>query len=278
LKESAAAHQVPTALITFHPRPKVVLVPQSKADDLTTIDEKMFIFEQLGLDVVAVLPFTLEFAKTPAQDFMRQVVDVFNPLELWVGSDFRLGKDRTGDVDFLRKLGQELDYLVNVIDLEQDAGERISSTRIRETLVAGQIREVNELLGDYAFFQGRVVEGAKRGRTIGFPTANVEVDPAKLLPANGVYAVWMHVDGQVYPAVANIGVRPTFSETIKTIEVYIFDFDRNIYDRPARVDLVECLRPERKFSGLEALVAQIGQDAQRAREILAEESRPTAKS
>jgi riboflavin kinase/FMN adenylyltransferase len=119
-----------------------------------------------------------------------------------------------------------------------------------------------------------VVEGAKRGHTIGFPTANVAVDPEKLLPANGVYAVWLHVDGQSYPAVANIGVRPTFEETIKTIEVHIFDFDRNIYGQAVRVDLVEHLRPEQKFSGLEALVTQIGLDAQRAREILAAEPKP----
>jgi riboflavin kinase/FMN adenylyltransferase len=277
LKEAALSQAAAAALITFYPRPKAVLAPHTKADYLTTVDEKITIFEQLGLDIVAIIPFTLEFARTPAQDFMRQVVDVFHPLELWVGADFRLGKDRAGDVDFLRALGRELDYTIHVIDLEQDDRERISSTRIRDAMAAGQIREVTDLLGDYPFLQGSVVEGARRGHTIGFPTANVQVDAEKLLPANGVYAVWIHVDGQVHPAVANIGVRPTFEETTKTIEVHIFDFDRNIYGRPVRVDLVDYLRPEQKFSGLEALITQIGRDARRAGEILAVESKPTGK-
>jgi riboflavin kinase/FMN adenylyltransferase len=275
LNQAANNYQVPSILITFHPRPKIVFAPHLKSDYLTTLEEKITIFKALKLDIVAILPFTLEFAQTPARTFMEQVFDAVRPLELWVGSDFKLGKNREGDVPFLQALGQEMGFLVKVVDLETVGGEKISSTQIREALATGQMRRVTHLLGDYAFVQGRVVQGAQRGHTVGFPTANIAVDKDKLLPANGVYAVWMHVAGEIYPAVANIGVRPTFDESEKTIEVHIFDFEQDIYGQDVRVDLVEYLRPEEKFASLDALIAQIGIDVKRAREILKSEIRPS---
>ncbi len=166
-------------------------------------------------------------------------------------------------------------FLVKVVDLETVSGEKISSTQIREALATGQMRKVTYLLGDYAFLQGRVVKGTQRGHRIGFPTANIAVDKDKLLPANGVYAVWVHAAGEIYPAVANIGVRPTFDEAEKTVEVHIFDFERDIYGQDVRVDLVEYLRPEQKFTSLDALITQISTDVQRAREILNSEIRPS---
>lgn len=269
LKQAAAAKRASSSIITFYPRPRVVLSPAEGAGDyLTTVDEKLLIFEKLALDIVAVLPFSRQFAQTPARQFVRQVVNVFHPLEFWVGPDFKLGKDRRGDIPVLRALGQEFDFVVKVVDLKLAGGEVISSTRIRAELAAGHIKEVTRLLGNYPFLTGVVVPGAQRGRSIGFPTANIQVDKEKLLPANGVYAAWFRLDNAVYPAVANIGLRPTFNELEPAVEVHVFDFSQDIYGRTVRVELVERLRPEQKFERVDDLAAQIGSDARRARELL----------
>lgn len=272
LKEAARAADALSALITFYPRPKVALGhSHANADYLTTLEEKLFIFESLGLEVVAVLPFTSELAQTSPRAFIRRIVDALHPLAFWVGPDFKFGQDRQGDIPALRELGLEFGFSVRVIDQQMAQGEIISSTRIRLALLGGQIREVTRLLGDYPFWLGEVVHGAKRGRKIGFPTANVAVGRDKILPANGVYAVWFHLAEQVYPAVANIGTRPTFNGDDRTIEVHIFDFDQDIYGQAVRLELVDFLRPERKFSDFNELVAQIGLDAGQARAILAAE-------
>jgi len=278
LTQAAAERDLAPALITFYPRPKVVLNSHGLPNDyLTTLEEKLLIFEELGLEVVAVLPFSREFAQTSARDFVRQVVDALHPALLWVGRNFKLGHDRAGDIPYLRELGQKFDFEVDVTDLKLSAHEVISSTRIRGALAEGQIREVTNMLGGYPLVLGQVVRGVQRGRTIGFPTANIAPHPEKLLPVDGVYAVWLHVGGEVHPAVANIGVRPTFNHSERTIEVHIFDFNRNIYNQTVRVDLVEFIRPERKFTGKDELVAQIGQDAQTARRILSAERKPVAR-
>lgn len=200
LKEAARAADALSALITFYPRPKVALGhSHANADYLTTLEEKLFIFESLGLEVVAVLPFTSELAQTSPRAFIRRIVDALHPLAFWVGPDFKFGQDRQGDIPALRELGLEFGFSVRVIDQQMAQGEIISSTRIRLALLGGQIREVTRLLGDYPFWLGEVVHGAKRGRKIGFPTANVAVGRDKILPANGVYAVWFHLAEQVYP-------------------------------------------------------------------------------
>jgi riboflavin kinase/FMN adenylyltransferase len=274
LKQAALACNASSALITFYPRPKVVLAPSSaRADYLTTVEEKLFVFEELGLDIVAVLPFTHKFAQIPARNFIQQVVKFFHPVELWVGQDFKLGKDRQGDIPYLKLLGQEFDFSVKVVDLQTASDEIVSSTRIRAAMARGQIREVTRLLGRYPFLLGRVVPGAQRGQTIGFPTANIVVDKEKLLPANGVYAVWIYVSGKRYSGVANIGIRPTFDEHERTVEVHIFDFQQDIYGEVVRLELVDYLRSEQKFEDLSALVDQISQDAQQAREILSADDR-----
>jgi len=278
LTQAAAARNLAAALITFYPRPKVVLNSHAQHDDyLTTLDEKLLVFEELGLDVVAVLPFNREFAQTPARDFVRQMVDSLRPASLWVGRNFKLGHDRAGDIPYLRELGRQFDFEVEVTDLKVSEAEVISSTRIRAALAAGQIEDVTRMLGGYPFLLGNVVRGVQRGRTIGFPTANILPHPEKLLPVNGVYAVWLHVEGEVHPAVANIGVRPTFNHSERTVEVHIFKFNRNIYNQTVRVDLVAFIRPEKKFAGQAELVAQIKQDARRAGQILAAGRNPSEK-
>ena len=277
LRQAALANNALSALVTFYPRPKAIFAPNHKADYLTTLDEKIALFRKLGLDMVTIIPFTVEFAQTSPRQFVEEIVRALRPLELWVGADFRFGQARRGDVDLLRKLSPDLAFTVKSVDLQSIDSQRISSTQIRASLAKGEVRQAATLLGDYPFLQGEVVRGAQRGRKLGFPTANVAVHQDKLLPLNGVYAVWVHIGTDVYPAVANVGIRPTFQEGQKTIEVHIFDFDKDIYGQHIQVDLVDFLRPEMNFSqlGLEALITQIADDTRQARQILAVEASPS---
>ncbi|MEM7034025.1 MAG: bifunctional riboflavin kinase/FAD synthetase [Chloroflexota bacterium] len=271
LQQRAAKHQVKSAIIAFHPRPAVIFQKSTKPDYLTTIDEKQVIFSHLGMDIAIIMPFSHELAQYSAKDFLEEIITNLHPLELFVGADFRFGKGREGDIALLTKVGEERGFSVQPIDLQRLDGERVSSTRIRSLLVEGNVRQATTLLGDYPHLTGPVIKGAQRGRTLGFPTANIAIHPEKLLPRSGVYAVWITVGDQTYAAVANVGVRPTFEETITTIEVHIFDFDHDIYEQVARVDWVEYIRPERRFDGIESLIAQIQADSQQAKTILLEE-------
>ena len=274
LKRAAIEHQALTALIAFHPRPAAIFSSNPPGDYLTTIQEKIALFETFQLDLVAIIPFSFEFAQTSAHNFIEQIVTAFAPVELWVGSDFQFGRDRQGNVTLLQESGRQMGFTVSNVDLQFLAGERVSSTRIRQAVSDGDVRLAAHLLGDYAFFMGEVILGAQRGRTLGFPTANIAIDRDKLLPKNGVYAVWFQVDDEILPAVANVGIRPTFDGQTKTVEVHVFDFAGDIYNQAVRVDWVAYIREERAFNGVEALVKQIQADSETARIILAKEPLP----
>ncbi len=273
LKDRAAVGEnIASVMVTFFPRPKVVLGKAKVTEQyLTSMPEKIWLLEKLGLDVIVWLPFTKEFAQTPAENFIRQLVEAFRPLELWVGPDFHLGKGREGNLEHLTRLGEKYNYKLNVISEELSRQQIISSTRIRAAMSEGRVDDVTRLLGAYPFLRGEVEHGEKRGRTIGFPTANITVPRQKLLPANGVYAVWITVDDKRYPAVANIGIRPTFDSEQHTVEIYIFDFSEMIYGKTVHVEWVKHLRQEQKFDGIDALVVQIKNDVAQAKEILSAE-------
>jgi riboflavin kinase/FMN adenylyltransferase len=274
LKEAAHKRQALSAVIAFHPRPKTVLAPHLTNNDyLTTREEKIRLFEQLGLNVLVLTPFTLQLAQTTAYTFVRLLSDHLNLVELWAGHDFALGKNREGTVEKLREMGQEFNYTVHEFEPLLLDGEVVSSTRIRRLLLAGDVRQATRLLGRYPTVRGEVVQGARRGHTIGFPTANVAVPSERLIPANGVYATFVRGinDRQRYPGVTNIGVRPSFNEEERTVEAYIFDFDQDIYGQQLTVEFVERLRPEKKFSQVKDLLAQINRDSEQARILLAAE-------
>lgn len=274
LKAAAHRRQAQTAVITFHPRPKTVLAPDRPHNDyLTTPEERIALFETLGLDVLILIPFTLEFAQTTAYDFMKLLTDRINLVELWSGHDFALGKNREGNVKKLAELGQEFNYTVHTFTPVLVAGQVVSSTQIRQLLLAGQVRQAAQLLGRYPSISGQVVAGARRGRTLGFPTANLAPLPERLLPAHGVYATFVRRANQNPPltGVTNIGLRPSFEGDQPTVETYIFDFDENLYGQQLTLELVEYLRPEKKFNGISELMAQISEDSTKARDILAEE-------
>ncbi len=262
------------ALLTFHPHPAAVLAPDRAPRYLTTPGEKIAILEGLGVDMVILLPFNRQVANTSARDFMEAISKHLRLRELWIGADFALGHNREGDVPRLRELGRELDYEVHVVEPVADDDQTISSSRIRRLLRDGRVAEAAEMLGRYPSISGEVVEGARRGHKLGFPTANLEVRAERAVPADGIYAVFALLGQERLPAVANVGVRPTFDNGQRTVEAYIFDFDRDIYGCDLVVEFVARLREERRYDNVDDLVAQIERDAEKAREILAQVDRP----
>ncbi|MFN2228022.1 MAG: riboflavin biosynthesis protein RibF, partial [Anaerolineae bacterium] len=218
-----------SGVITFHPHPAVVLAPDRAPRYLTTPGEKVALLEKLGVDLVVLLTFDRRMAGTPARDFVEKVAWRLRMQELWVGADFALGRDRQGDVDYLRRLGRELGYEVHIVEPLMLDGQVVSSSRIRRLLLEGEVEDAARLLGRYPSLSGEVVEGARRGHTLGFPTANLEIRPERAVPANGVYAVYALLGRERYPAVANVGVRPTFDNGKRTVETYILDFQGDLY-------------------------------------------------
>ena len=266
--ERARATNRLAALITFHPHPAAILAPERAPRYLTTPGEKMVLLERLGVDLVVLLSFDRKLAATSAREFMEQVSTNLRLRELWVGADFALGRNREGDVPGLKTLGTEFGYGVRVFEPVQSGSEVVSSSRIRSLLEQGRVDEAARLLGRYPSLSGEVVRGARRGHGLGFPTANLEVRPERAVPADGIYAVFAVLGSERYPAVANIGVRPTFDNGQRIIEVHIFDFDQDVYGCDLVVEFVAWLRQERRFERVHDLIAQMEQDSLAARRIL----------
>ena len=259
-----------SVVLTFYPYPRAVLRPGTPVYELTSQSDKQSLIAALGIDVVTTLTFSLELSLlTAAQfiDFLLQHVDL---RELWVGPDFALGHGREGTVERLSELGAEHGFTVHTVTPIDSAGEHVSSSRIRELISAGDVTQAAALLGRYARIEGTVVAGDRRGRTLGFPTANLAVASNYLLPANGIYAVFAELDGVHIPAVANIGVRPTFGVNARLVEVYLLDFERDIYGQRLGVSLVKRLRDELRFDSVDELVVQMHRDVSEARGVLAD--------
>ncbi len=257
-----------SAVLTFDPLPREVLAPDSNATCLMTIEDKVELLEAWGIEIAVVLPFTAELAATSARDFVQMLCQHLHMAELWVGWNFALGRGRTGNVATLKKLGRAIGFAVHVVEPVHDGEVVVSSTEIRRLIGAGRVHEAAEMLGRYHALKGRVIRGDGRGTKLGFPTANLDVPGHCAVPAQGVYAVYTAVDDTKYPAVANIGVRPTFGPGERTVEIHILDFQAQIYGKEIVVEFVERLRSERRFGGAAALCAQIEEDVSRAREIL----------
>lgn len=272
--ESARKHDLAAAAITFHPHPRQVLRPDLTTEYVTSLEDRLSLILETGLDGVATVSFTSDFSLTDAGDFVRMLVEEFQLARLIIGEDFALGRQRGGDPDTLKALGQQLGFEVEVIELlTSDSTDKVSSTEIRNGLAEGDVEQVGDLLGRRYSLHGPVVVGFKRGRSIGFPTANVAIGNDRSIPAPGVYATIAHLESGPVPSVTNIGMRPTFDDGGGlSIECHIIDFDEDIYGTDLRVEFVERLRGERKFDGVDALVAQIGRDRDAARELLAKSS------
>ena len=257
-----------TAVLTFFPHPKRVIQNLTAPYYLSTLEERVAFLAQLGIDLIITHPFNETVQHTRAAEFVADLCHYLDMRQLW-GGNFALGYQREGDIPFLRRLGEEKGYTVEQVEaMVFWQGERVSSSRIRHSLLAGDMAEANGCLGRPYGVSGVVVEGQKMGRTIGFPTANIDFWPEQLLPANGVYATYAWLDSTRYFAATNVGIRPTVNGRAVTVEAHLLDFDMDIYGRTLRLEFIERIRPEMKFAGLEALKAQIQVDVDRVRELL----------
>lgn len=269
MAEKAHAAGLSAVAITFYPAPRAVLSPDIPYPYLCTQEEEAELMESMGIDILITLPFTMELAKTSAEDFIIRATRFLSMRELWVGTDFAMGAGRKGNVLALKLLGSEDSFSVTVIPDVEENGEKISSTRIRSLLANGDMDTTTRLLGRYYTVNGIVSHGDKRGRTIGFPTANLSAWSNKLIPAGGVYACWAQVNGKTYPAVTNIGVRPTFefAPVVPRVETHLLGFDGDIYGQNMQLEFISRLRAEKKFSSIQELIQQIQIDIQSAEAV-----------
>ncbi|MCL4142810.1 UNVERIFIED_CONTAM: hypothetical protein GTU68_002588 [Idotea baltica] len=264
-----------TAVVTFDPHPATVLRPDTAPLLLTDTEQKLDLLERCGVDTVLVVPFDQERSAETAEEFVKNVlVDCAQAKAVVVGHDFRFGKGRTGNVEMLTEYGKVHGFEVEGLQLlprPDGTVESVSSTAIRRALAGGDVGTAAELLGRYHEVRGPVVEGDQRGRTIGFPTANVAVPRDRAIPADAVYAGWyVRPDGSTWPCAINIGKRPTFYQDAEhsLLEAHLLDFDGDLYHEPAQVRFVELLRSEQRFDGIDGLKQQLKLDIQRATEIL----------
>lgn len=272
----SAAKQVngETVIITFHPHPrKIIGTNKAPIFLLNTLEEKINLLEKYGIDHLVIIPFTEKFAQQTAEDYISDfLVNTFHPHTIIIGHDHRFGKDRTGDFQLLADKALEWGYQVKEIPGYMLNNITISSTKIREALLKGDIENAHDLLSYDYYFTGKVVKGNQLGRTIGYPTANIEmIDENKLIPCNGVYSVLatnekLKINQQ--GGMMNIGYRPTVEGNTRTIEVNLFDFDQSLYDETLTITLKKYLRSEVKFSGLDELKKQLEKDKQAALDSL----------
>jgi len=279
LKAEAAKINGETVIITFHPHPrKIVSSVPGDIKYLHTLSEKVLLLAQAGIDHLVVIPFDHEFANQSAESYINDFLyKYFNPKLIIIGYDHRFGKGRIGDFALLEERGSALGFKVKEISEELLNEIVISSTKIRESLLTNQIKQANDFLGYAYFFDGKVIEGNKLGRTIGFPTANLHISSEdKLIPGNGVYAVEIHLKNsnnvnQSIPlkGMMNIGIRPTIDGKKRVIEVHIFNFDQDIYGQELTISIHHFLRGEVKFNGLDELKNQLQIDKVQAQQLLA---------
>jgi len=277
LKTIAHQDESTAIAVSFFPHPAVVLGDIQTPFYLTTLEEKNALLKKYGADEIINFTFDRNFSRLSPRAFVEKLQEKTGFSRLLIGYDFRLGKDRSGGLTALRQLGKELGFQVDVIDPVIFEGNPISSSRIRHLLSEGDFADVNKMLGYAYFVAGKVMHGDGRGKHIGLPTANVVPWKFKLIPAPGVYAAFTEVDGVQHPSVVNVGHRPTFYEedAIQTIETHILDFAQEIYNTRIRIHFVERQRPEIKFEGVDALMAQIKYDIINAKEILSDAAAPT---
>jgi len=278
VRKDAADLGVASALVTFDRHPARVLRPETAPLLLTDLDQKLELLEATGLDLVVVVAFDEERSRESAEDFVRELlVGCLGAQAVVVGEDFHFGHRRRGDVALLRAMGAELGFEVDGLallgpdGLPADPADQVSSTAIRAALLAGDVERAASLLGRHHEVRGTVAHGDARATELGFPTANVSVPDDRLLPADGIYAGWYtRPDGTRHPTAISLGRRPTFYETAEfsLLEAHLLDFSGDLYDEEARVAFVARLRAEERFDSVDALVAQMGRDCDRARRLL----------
>lgn len=268
LAEQAREQNLLSGVVTFNQHPQEVLSPQTKLPFLTDLTQRINLLKNEGVEAIITLSFTGELAQLSTYQFVNLLKKYLRMRGLVVGADFALGQNREGNTNTLRTLGQDMNFSVTVIPPVMINGEVVSSTAIRNALADGDMKRVLNLVGRPFSLTGRVTSGAGRGIELGFPTANLDIDPGQALPAEGVYATWSHIDGQAYQSMTNIGKQPTFGGSQRIVEVYILDYRSNLYGRELKIDIMERLRGEKQFDTAEELKKQIAEDVKQGRAIL----------
>jgi len=270
MAERAKEADLPVVVLSFFPHPSVVLRQRTPAFYITTPDEKAELLGQEGVDYVITQPFDLELSKVEAGEFLDRLTAQLGFIDLWAGEDFALGHLRRGNRHFLEKESRARDFQYHLVPPLLVGGEVVSSTRVREALRSGDVARAATYLGRSFNLVGIVQKGAGRGKELGIPTANLQIWEERAYPAVGVYACIVEVDGQRKQAVTNIGYRPTFEDKPEgpIIEAHILDFERELYGQEIKVEFIDRLRDEMRFSGPEQLLKQIEQDISHTRSLL----------
>jgi len=265
----ARAAGAASVLVTFEPHPRCVLDPDHCPPNLTTLDEKTWLLDQLGLDHVVVIPFTPQVAALSPAAFMQRLLRGMQLRHMLIGEGHRFGHRRRGDPAFLRRFGARHGFTVEVAATLVRGRAPISSSRIRRLVLLGQVRAAAQLLGRDYLMRSVVEHGVQRGRQLGFPTANLRIAPNKLLPATGIYAVRVGLPDKTYAGALSLGFRPTFGSNTLTVEVFILDFDADVYEQLLTIWFVQRLRAEKRFASVASLQQQMARDVENARRILA---------
>ncbi|MFC2006791.1 bifunctional riboflavin kinase/FAD synthetase [Chloroflexota bacterium] len=268
LTEQARKQGLLSGVLTFNQHPQEIISPGARPLFLTSLTEKIELLNNEGVDVIIALSFTPDLAMLSARQFVTLLKKHLLMRGLFIGPDFALGQNREGNVDALRRLGQKIDFTITVIPPIKVNGEIVSSTTIRKALTDGDMKRASNLIGRSFSIAGQVVTGSGRGLKLGFPTANLENISAQVIPADGIYATRTHIDSKVYRSVTSIGWRPTFSDKEHTVETHIIGYDGNLYGQELKIDIVEGLRGEKKFSSVEELQKQITNDIEQVKTIL----------
>ena len=273
LQERAAERNLLSGVVTFSPHPQSVLHPRSQLPWLTSLNDRVGAFRKLGVNIVSVLTFTPKVARLSAREFISLIKKNLGMRGILVGPDFALGKGKEGNIDLLRSLGCEMGFSVDVIPPFKINGEIVSSTLIRRALAEGDMRKVKNLMGRYFYLEGKVITSEKRGRVLGFPTANLDIKPQQALPENGIYATIAQVEGGHFPSATNVGIRPTFGTGEEMVETHLLNYKGNLYGKDMRVEFVQKLRDEERFSSSEELKTQIEKDIREVEAILTKDLR-----
>jgi len=268
LQQRAAEKNLLSGVVTFNPHPQSVLHPHNQLPWLSNLEDRVRAFQELGVNIVAVLTFTPKVAQLSAQEFISLLKKHLKMQGIMMGPDFVLGRGGEGNINLLRTLGREMKFSVEVIPPYTINGEVVSSTLIRQALIQGDMRRIERLMGRYFYLKGKVITSDKRGRVLGFPTANLDIKPRQALPGNGIYATITQVDGKQFPSATNIGIRPTFGEGEKTVETHLLNYQGDLYGKEIRVEFVQKLRDEQRFPSSEELKIQIEKDVRKVEALL----------
>ena len=270
-----------SAVVTFDPHPREIIEPGVAGIKLlSSLKERSELLADLGVDEMVVIPFDRDFSLLTSEEFVKEIIwEKIGVSQFVIGYDHQFGRDREGTIDTVKRLGIELGFESLVVSKQDVGNKTVSSTAIRKAIQEeGDMKLAARFLERFYIMNGTVVHGDKRGKSIGYPTANIQPEnEKKITPKRGVYAVWVRVDGKYFGGMMNIGERPTFEGTSHTIEVHIFDFDQDIYGKEVQLQFVERIRDEKKFSGAEELIARLRDDENQVRKILNKHSPNIAK-